>query len=70
MRTPPTPTQQRCLDALQAFIARKGYPPSLTELGDALGCGFHNARRLLVELEAKGWIRREPGRVRGVEVLT
>ncbi|HSK55467.1 MAG TPA: transcriptional repressor LexA [Jiangellales bacterium] len=64
-----TPRQQRILDVIRDAIERRGYPPSMREIGEAAGLSSPSsvAHQLRV-LEAKGFIRRDPRRPRALEV--
>ncbi len=45
------------------------YPPSFREIGEAVGLkGLAAVSYQLSELEGKGWVRRDPGRPRALEV--
>jgi repressor LexA len=50
---------------IQDSIDRRGYPPSMREIGEAVGLNSTSSvRHQLVVLEAKGFIRRDPNRPR------
>ncbi|MGH3414519.1 MAG: transcriptional repressor LexA [Marmoricola sp.] len=73
--TPPdatglTPRQQRILNTLRESIERRGYPPSIREIGDTVGLASSSsvAHQLRV-LEQKGFIKRDPNRPRALEVF-
>lgn len=65
-----TDRQRRILDVLRSMVERRGYPPSVREIGDAVGLNSTSsvAHQLKV-LENKGYLRRDPHRPRAVEVL-
>lgn len=55
-----TARQREVLDAIREFQSRKGYPPSIRELGKILG--ISSLRGVTIHLDAiqkKGWIERE-----------
>lgn len=57
----PTPRQQQALDLITAGI-RSGRPPTLREIGAAMGIASTNGVSCLLRaLERKGWVEREPG---------
>lgn len=61
--------------AILEFIAREvetqGYPPSMREIGDAVGlASLSSVTHQLGRLELAGFIRRDPKRPRALEVLT
>ncbi|WP_310964572.1 transcriptional repressor LexA [Nocardioides terrisoli] len=65
-----TPRQQRILNTLRESIERRGYPPSIREIGDTVGLASSSsvAHQLRV-LEKKGFIKRDPNRPRALEVF-
>ena len=65
-----TPRQQRILNVLRDSIEKRGYPPSIREIGDLVGLTSSSsvAHQLRV-LEQKGFIRRDPNRPRALEVF-
>ena len=62
--------QRRILQVIKETVERRGYPPSIREMGDAVGLASSSsvAHQLKV-LEAKGHLRRDPNRPRALEVL-
>lgn len=44
-------------------------PPAETDMQEYFQVTPPTAHRMVVELEQKGWIRREPGKARSIEVL-
>lgn len=64
-----TVRQRRILEFLRSTVERRGYPPSIRELGEAVGLASPSsvAHQLKV-LEAKGLLRRDPNRPRALEV--
>lgn len=65
-----TPRQQRILNVLRESIERRGYPPSIREIGELVGLTSSSsvAHQLRV-LEQKGFIKRDPNRPRALEVF-
>ena len=61
MLEPLTPRQLQALKALEAFAARHARMPYRRELGESLGCKAPTAQRLVVILEAKGYVKITPG---------
>ncbi|HEU5355446.1 MAG TPA: transcriptional repressor LexA [Actinocrinis sp.] len=60
-----TDRQCRVLEVIQESIDRRGYPPSMREIGEAVGLqSTSSVRHQLVVLENKGFIRRDPNRPR------
>src|SRR3990170_414524 len=63
-----TPRQQRILAHLKDFMERRGYPPSMREIGDAVGLtSSSSVAHQLKVLEEKGFVRRDPNRARALE---
>jgi repressor LexA len=65
-----TPRQRRVLAVIRNSVTERGYPPSMREIGVAVGLTSSSsvAHQLRV-LEAKGFLRRDPNRPRALEVL-
>jgi len=69
-RKPLTPKQESILGAIQESIAGRGYPPSMREIGDAVGLrSLSSVTHQLNQLELAGRLRRDPNRPRAMEVL-
>lgn len=65
-----TKRQQQILDFVRAEVHRCGYPPSVREIGDAVGLSSSSTvHSHLAAIEAKGYIRRDPTKPRALEVL-
>ncbi len=65
-----TPRQRRVLSVIKDAVTERGYPPSMREIGVAVGLTSSSsvAHQLRV-LESKGFLRRDPNRPRALEVL-
>ena len=65
-----TPRQQRVLGTIKDSIEKRGYPPSMREIGQAVGLTSSSsvAHQLRV-LEEKGFLKRDPNRPRALEVF-
>ncbi|WP_406245773.1 transcriptional repressor LexA [Microbacterium sp. M] len=62
--------QMAILEVIQTSIARHGYPPSMREIGDAVGLkSLSSVTHQLGQLELSGYLRRDPGKTRAMEVL-
>lgn len=62
-------TQQRILAFIEQEIAQKGYPPSVREIGDAVGLkSTSTVHGHLRRLEARGMLRRDAMKPRAMEV--
>ncbi|WP_028659414.1 transcriptional repressor LexA [Nocardioides insulae] len=65
-----TPRQQRILATLRDSIEQRGYPPSMREIGQAVGLtSTSSVAHQLKTLEKRGYIRRDPHRPRALEVF-
>lgn len=65
-----TKRQAMILDYIKAEIQRKGYPPSVREIAEAVGLSSPSTVHAhLNALETKGYIRRDPLKPRALEVL-
>lgn len=65
-----TSRQREILDYIRAEIHRRGFPPSVREIGEAVGLSSSSTvHSHLAALEAKGLIRRDPSKPRALEVL-
>ena len=64
-----TSRQSRILEVIREAVEDRGYPPSVREIGDAVGLTSPSsvAHQLRV-LEQKGYLRRDPNRPRALEV--
>lgn len=62
--------QAEILDFIKTEIQRKGYPPSVREIGKAVGLSSSSTvHSHLAALERKGYVRRDPSKPRALEVL-
>jgi repressor LexA len=65
-----TPRQQRILSHIKDSMERVGYPPSMREIGEAVGLtSSSSVAHQLKVLEEKGFVRRDPNRPRALEVF-
>jgi len=66
----PTKRQLQILDFIRSEVHRKGFPPSVREIGQAVGLSSSSTVHAhLAALEAKGLIRRDPSKPRALEVF-
>jgi repressor LexA len=62
--------QQDILDFIKDEVRAKGYPPSVREIGEAVGLASSSTvHGHLSRLESKGFIRRDPTKPRAIEIL-
>lgn len=62
--------QQAIIDFIKSEVETKGYPPSVREIGEAVGLASSSTvHGHLSRLEKKGFIRRDPTKPRAIEVL-
>lgn len=65
-----SPRQQAILNYIKQEVREKGYPPSVREIGEAVGLASSSTvHGHLSRLEKKGLIRRDPTKPRAIEVL-
>ncbi|MFB9430838.1 transcriptional repressor LexA [Streptoalloteichus tenebrarius] len=65
-----TARQRRVLEVIRDHLDRNGYPPSVREIGEAVGLtSTSSVAHQLRALERKGYLRRDPRRPRTVGVL-
>lgn len=65
-----TPRQRKVLEVIREAVERRGYPPSVREIGESVGLtSTSSVAHQLKTLESKGFLRRDPNRPRAVEVL-
>jgi repressor LexA len=64
-----TPRQRRILEVIRDSVERRGYPPSVREIGEAVGLASPSSvAHQLSALQKKGYLRRDPNRPRAVDV--
>jgi len=64
-----TPRQRKVLEVIRASVERRGYPPSMREIGEAVGLtSTSSVAHQFTVLERKGFLRRDPNRPRAIEV--
>lgn len=65
-----SPRQARILDFIKEEIVKKGYPPAVREIGEAVGLlSSSTVHGHLQTLAEKGYIRRDPSKPRAIEIL-
>jgi len=65
-----TTKQLNILKFIKSEVSKKGYPPSVREIGAAVGLkSTSTVHGHLSRLEAKGYIRRDPTKPRAIEIL-
>ncbi|WP_076258974.1 transcriptional repressor LexA [Intrasporangium flavum] len=63
--------QRRVLEVIRNSVDRRGYPPSMREIGEAVGLASPSSvSHQLAALERKGFLRRDPNRPRALEVVS
>jgi len=61
--------QRKVLQVIRESVQRRGYPPSMREIGEAVGLtSTSSVSYQLSTLQSKGYLRRDAGRPRTVEV--
>ncbi|TBN56127.1 transcriptional repressor LexA [Glaciihabitans arcticus] len=62
--------QMAILEVIQRAVSSQGYPPSMREIGDAVGlASLSSVTHQLNQLELSGYLRRDPNRPRALEIL-
>lgn len=62
--------QRAILEYIGRSVDARGYPPSMREIGDAVGLSsLSSVTHQLNQLELSGYLRRDPNRPRALEVL-
>jgi repressor LexA len=65
-----TARQREILDLIRTTVAKRGYPPSVREIGDAVGLSSPSTvHSHLTTLANEGFIRRDPSKPRAIEVI-
>ena len=65
-----TPRQRLVLETIKAAVESRGYPPSMREIGEAVGLTSPSSvKHQLMALERKGYVRRDPNRPRAIEIV-
>lgn len=62
--------QEEILKYIQESIDKRGYPPSVREIGEAVGLkSSSTVHSHLIQLEKMGYIRRDPTKPRAIELV-
>lgn len=70
MTEPLTRRQEEILNFIKSEVQKRGYPPSVREIGKAVGLSSSSTVHAhLSQLEKKGYIRRDPTKPRAIELL-
>ena len=65
-----TDRQRQILDLIGATVRERGYPPSVREIGDAVGLSSPSTvHSHLSALERGGYVRRDPTKPRAIEII-
>lgn len=65
------PREQSVLQVIIDNVKAKGYPPSVREIGEAVGLSSSSTvHSYLKRLEQKGYLRRDPTKPRAIEVIS
>lgn len=64
-----TVRQRKVLEVIRESVERRGYPPTVREIGEAVGLtSTSSVSHQLMTLQKKGFLRRDPSRPRAVDV--
>ena len=65
-----TPRQSEVYEAIKVHVEKLGFPPTLIELAEMIGCSSQNAAAEHVKaLKKKGYISIAPGAARGITIV-
>jgi len=64
-----TPKQKKVLDFIFSFTSKKGFAPSLEEIGSELKLAISTVHQHVSALKTKGYLKREDNQPRGVSLL-
>lgn len=65
-----TSRQERILETIRACVNERGYPPTMREIGEAVGLtSTSSVKHQLEALEAKGYLRRDANLPRAIDVV-
>jgi repressor LexA len=64
-----TPRQRKILECIKESVDRRGFPPTIREIGDAVGlASTSSVSYQLITLQKKGFLRRDATKPRAVDV--
>ena len=64
-----TPRQRKVLEFIKESVERRGFPPTIREIGDAVGlASTSSVSYQLITLQKKGFLRRDATKPRAVDV--
>ncbi len=64
-----TPRQRKVLEVIRDSVERRGYPPTVREIGESVGLTSTSSVAYQLEaLQKKGFLRRDPAKPRAVDV--
>jgi repressor LexA len=64
-----TPRQRQVLEFVDESVRRRGYPPSVREIGEAVGLSSSSTVHAhLAALQDKGYLSRDPSKPRAIEI--
>ena len=64
-----TARQRRIMEFIRATVTERGYPPTVREIGDAVGLtSSSSVHAQLANLERRGLLRRDPTKPRAMEI--
>src|ERR1043166_8003536 len=65
-----TERQRQVLEFIDAEVRRRGYPPSVREIGEAVGLSSPSTVHAhLAALQDKGFLRRDPTKPRAIDLV-
>ncbi|MBN1754880.1 repressor LexA [bacterium] len=64
-----TPRQHEILSYIGKYFKERGFVPAIREVAEHFGIYYNAARKHIIVLERKGYLRRREGLSRGLEIL-
>lgn len=61
--------QRKAFAAIRNHLAHRGFPPTVQELGALMGIGSSSAHELVNQLVRKGYLQRDTGKARSLEIV-
>nr|WP_290370741.1 transcriptional repressor LexA [Ruania suaedae] len=65
-----SPRQRKIMDSIRTSLEKKGYPPTMREIGLSVGLASPSSVKYQLHLlEKKGYLRRDPVSTRAIEII-
>src|SRR3989344_9547733 len=63
-----TPRQKQVLDFVTSYTKKRGFAPSIKEMGQRMGLAISTIHQHLMALQNKGYLQRQKNQKRGIEI--